>query len=659
MNKALENIDFPDYEKILLDRFVELVQPKRKLKLSDWAAMNRYVSAESSARPGPWNNNLVPFAKEIMDAITEEGIDEISVVGSAQVVKTEIVNNAVGYYIAEEPAPILIVHPTVDMGRAYSKEKLSMVLRDTPVLRGLVSDATSRDPNNSMLEKKFPGGNLTIVGGNSPNALAMRSKRIIITDDADRVPISAGGISNKEGDPVLLAEMRAETYEGISKKIRLSTPTVKGQSRIYYFYDLSDRRRYYVPCPHCGHEQILVFDNLIWDKEKDMFGKTIRHFPETARYICEECSEPIYEKHKYEMNLNGRWIAEKPEIKHHRGYWINRLYSPFASWARVIKDFLNAKDDEEKLRTFYNTSLALAWEERKTESIEKSELMSRIEFYMTDEKPFMPNDILLLVATIDIQKDRLEVLVTGWGKGKESWRIAWQKIWGDTESLEPYETAEKFLQLTWEREDGVELEITAAAIDTGYRTKPAYDFVLRMKRLWNNTNKNMYAFKGVGGYGKPMLGNPVLAHNKRVKRYPIGTNESKGAVFARLNVKEEGERYYHFSKKVCTAEYFEQLTSEHYVPKRSGMLTYQVIEPKRKGKRNEIIDLEGYSVALIELISPNFELIAESIQQILGKKEDKEEKEQEESEYVEVDNYFIPALNRNYNYPNKNFVTDF
>ena len=261
-----ENFDneiIHEYYEIFKQNLEELIEsgrsalrPVPKITVSEWADKYRIVSSEVSAYPGKWNNKRVPFAVEIMDSVNDPQVEGIYIWGSAQVVKTEIINNIIGYFIHIDPSPMMVLHPTIDMARAYSREKLRYMIRDTPVLKDRVSKERSRDSENATLHKSFVGGSIDLAGGNTPNALAQRSKRVLVVDDADRIPQSVGD----EGDPVLLAEKRTQTFPN-RKIIIASTCTVKGKSRIESRYSDSDMRKPYVPCTKCGHYQILNFKN--------------------------------------------------------------------------------------------------------------------------------------------------------------------------------------------------------------------------------------------------------------------------------------------------------------------------------------------------------------------------------------------------------------
>ena len=248
------------------------VQATQKAELSEWADENAFLSAESSAEGGRWRT--LPYQKGIMDAITDPGIEQVTVMKSARVGYSKILNHVVGYHVHQDPAPIMLVQPTIEDAQGYSKEEIAPMLRDTPVLRGLVSEAKAKDGANTILQKQFPGGTLSLVGANSPRGFRRVSRRIVLFDEVDGYPPSAGS----EGDQIKLGIRRTEYYWN-RKIVSGSTPTVKDFSRIEKMYNQSDMRRYYVPCPDCGHMQYLRWANIRWFDDD----------PSTASYCCEKC----------------------------------------------------------------------------------------------------------------------------------------------------------------------------------------------------------------------------------------------------------------------------------------------------------------------------------------------------------------------------------
>ncbi len=317
-------------------------QKTTAIKVSAWAEKYRYLSTESAAAPGRWSSARAPYQREIMDTFNDKKIDTIVLMCSAQVGKTEILNNIIGYLIDREACPILVLQPTLEMAQSWSKDRLAPMLRDTPRLSKKVRDPRSRDSGNTLLHKQFSGGHVSIVGANSPASLASRPIRVVLCDEVDKYPPSAGS----EGDPIHLAKKRSTTFRN-RKLLLTSTPTIEGLSRIEAAWQHSDQRHYLVPCPHCQHFQILVWSRLRWLKET----------PEQAAYECSHCKRKIAHEDKPKMLSQGRWQAHsKHKNSRTAGFHINELYSPWVTWAQMASSFIEAKKLPETYKTWINTS---------------------------------------------------------------------------------------------------------------------------------------------------------------------------------------------------------------------------------------------------------------------------------------------------------------
>src|SRR5882672_4269896 len=283
--------------KELQRRVAARVAPPPSLTVSQWADAHRRLSSESSAEPGEWHTSRAPYQRGLMDAVADPAIREIWVMKAAQIGWTEILNNVIGFHIDQDPAPILLVQPNLEMAEAWSKDRLAPMIRDTPALRGKIADPRARDTGNTLLHKTFAGGHLTIAGANSPAGLASRPIRIVLFDEVDKFPSSAGA----EGDPISLGKKRSTTFWN-RKMLAGSTPTIKGSSRVEEGFEASDQRYYFVPCPHCQEFQRLTWPQVRWPEGR----------PEAAVYVCQHCGAEISEAQKPAMILAGEWRASKP-----------------------------------------------------------------------------------------------------------------------------------------------------------------------------------------------------------------------------------------------------------------------------------------------------------------------------------------------------------
>jgi len=404
---------------VLRKQRAENLKPPPKLTVSQWSDEYRRLSAEASAEPGRWFTSRAEYQRGIMDAVSDPLIETVVVMSSAQVGKTEVVNNIVGYHIHQDPAPILVLQPTVEMAQTWSKDRLAPMLRDTPALKGRVKAPRSKQSANTLLHKVFPGGHITMTGSNAPASLASRPIRVVLCDEVDRYPPSAG----TEGDPVSLARKRATTFWN-RKVILTSTPTGAGTSRIEAEFEQSDKRYFMVPCPHCEASQRLLWGNVKWLKGED--GESL---PDTAAYHCGECGALWSEAERLAAIRKGEWqaTADGGRIA---GFHLSELYSPWSSIPDMARNFLAAKKNTETLRTFVNTALGEPWEDR-GEQVDQASLYSRREQYAAD----VPDGALILTAGIDVQRDRIEMEVVGWGEGEESWNIDYRVIFGDTAGI--------------------------------------------------------------------------------------------------------------------------------------------------------------------------------------------------------------------------------
>lgn len=390
-----------------------------------------------------------------MDAVNDPRVREVVVMKSAQVGWTEILGNVVGYHIDRDPAPMLLIQPTLDMGESWSKDRLSPMVRDTPALRGKIKDARSRDSGNTLLHKQFPGGHITIAGANSPASLASRPIRVVLCDEVDRYPASAG----TEGDPVSLARKRSTTFWN-RKLLAGSTPTVKGSSRIEAMFEASDQRYYLVPCPHCE-----TFDRLRWENVKWPEGE-----PRAAYYACPHCGGVLTDADKARMLPRGRWEATA-QSDGVAGFHICELYSPWVTFGAMAAAFVDAKRTPQTLQTWVNTSLGETWVER-GDAPEWERVLQQRAAYESGE---VPDGVLALTAGVDVQKNRLVYVVRGFGREMFSALVEHGELYGDTDQPEVWMRLGNLLAERW----GDDMAIRVMCVDSGFRAERVYAFARR------------------------------------------------------------------------------------------------------------------------------------------------------------------------------------
>ncbi len=574
-----------DYQNVLnevVERVYRLFAPPPVMTLSQWADKYAQLSPESAAEPGKWTS--IPYQREIMDAFTDPEIERITVMKSARVGYTKILNNVIGYYAHLDPCNILMVQPTVEDAQGYSKDEIAPMVRDTPVLQDVISDPRAKDGRNTILRKSYPGGTLYLVGANSPRGFRRISARIVLFDEIDGYPASAG----TEGDQLKLGIKRSEYFW--NRKIGMgSTPTIKGESKIEREYELSDKRELWVPCPHCGEFQTLKWSGIQWPDDQ----------PELAFYVCEHHGCLIDHSLKTDMVDAGEWRAGAVS-KGHAGFfiWSGYSYSPNAAWGILAREWLDCQDDTEALQTFINTTLGQTWEE-KSVKVEWEVLQKRAEDYTAPAGAG-----LVLTAGVDVQQNRLEVGIESWSIGEENWQVEYLYLFGDTDQPEVWADLTKALARTFRNEAGAVLPISATCIDSGYRTDFVYAYVKK------HSSKRVYATKGIPGAGLPIVDKATKKRTGRdprpVRRFNLGVDGAKSVIYHRLKTAEPGPRYRHFSNAL-EQEYYEGLTAEKIVTKKRRGFEYREWVLTRP--RNEPLDIAVLNYAALKILNPVLEVI--------------------------------------------------
>lgn len=558
--------------------------PPPRLTVSEWADRFRHLSPEASAEPGRWDTARAEYQRGIMDAISDPRCETVVIMSSAQVGKTEIVNNLVGYHVHQDPAPILVIQPTTEMGEAWSKDRLAPMLRDSPALRGRVSEAKAKSSGNTLRQKKFPGGHLAIAGANSAASLASRPIRILCCDEVDRYPPSAGS----EGDPVTLGRKRTATFWN-RKVVLVSTPTVRGASRIEAAYEASDQRRFWVPCPHCGERQTLRWDAVKWADGN----------PATAAYHCGQCGAAWDDAQRWAAVRLGEWRAEG-EFRGTAGFHLNELYSPWRRLSETVADFLAAKDRPELLKAWVNTALGETWQDR-GDAPEWERLLERGEDY---PEATAPADALALTAGVDVQGARLELYVWAWGRGLTSWLVGREVFDGDPTQPAVWDALRARLDEPVRREGGAALRVLRCGVDTGFATAAVYAQLRRLR------DPRLMPLKGVerSGATSPVTGPTTVdvteAGRKTrggLKIWTVAVSTFKSELYRRLWLKREGDEFpagwVHLPRWVGP-EPIKQLVAEQLVTvKDKRGFTRQ--EWQKLRERNEALDCAVYARAAL------------------------------------------------------------
>ncbi len=524
-------------------------------------------------------------------------VERVVLMKGAQIGGTECGNSWIGYVIHHVPGPMLAVMPTVEMAKRNSKQRIDPLIAESEPLRRLVKPARSRDSGNTVLTKEFLGGVLVMTGANSAVGLRSMPVRYLFLDEIDGFPGDVDG----EGDPVVLAEARTRTFSR-RKIFMVSTPTIKGVSRIEREYEASDQRRYFVPCPSCGEKQWLQFEQLKWEKAR----------PETARYECEHCQAYIEEHNKTRMLENGEWRATSPALPDYGrtvGFHISSLYSPIGwrSWAQVAAAWLAAQGSDAAIKSVKNTELGETWVET-GEAPDWQRLYDRREDYKIGT---IPRDGLFLTAGADVQKDRIEISIWAWGREREAWLVEHRVIDGDTSRQEVWTGLSAILDESWRHESGTQMPVRRLAVDSGYATQEVYAWARRHRAA------QVMAVKGTSR-GSALVGMPtavdITAGGRRLRRgvrvRPVVGGIAKLELYNNLRKdpptdedRTAGEDYpagYIHLPKV-DGEYCKQLCSEQLVTSRNRR-GYSVREWQKLRERNEALDCYVYARAAAAVV---------------------------------------------------------
>ena len=567
----------------------EGLRPDPRLTVSEWAECYRMLSTKESAEPGRWRNARTPYLREIMDCLSPASpVERVVLMKGAQVGGTELGLNWVGYAIHHAPGPMMIVWPTTEMAQRNSKHRIDPLIEESPVLKDIIAPPRSRDSGNTVLMKEFRGGVLVMTGANSAVGLRSMPVRYLFLDEVDAYPLDVDG----EGDAIHLAEARTRTFAR-RKILLVSTPTISGASIIEREYEASDQRRYFVPCPHCGHRQWLRFERLRWERGQ----------PETAAYLCEECEAPIAEHHKSRMLELGEWVAQG--IGTSAGFHLSSLYSPWRKWREIAASWEKAAMSESRsvatIKAFKNSELGEAWVEE-GEAPDWQRLLERREDYRIGS---IPVGGLLLTAGADVQKDRIEVSVWAFGRGKESWLVEHRVLMGDTARNEVWQSLAGVLHETWTHETGCQVSMVRLALDTGFATQEAYTFVRSVR------DARLMAVKGVAR-GPALVGTPTAVDattggrklRRGIKVFSVAGGIAKLEFYNNLRkapeVAEDGVTiryptgFVHLPK--VDAEYLQQLCAEQLVSRRDRN-GFAIREWQKMRERNEALDCYVYARA--------------------------------------------------------------
>ena len=588
------------------------MQPPENLTVTEWAECKRYLSTEASAEPGLWRTNRTPYLRAIMDAFTDPKIRHIVFVAASQVGKTEVLNNIIGYIIDQNPGSILFVHPTTIDAREFSKLRIAPMIRDSPAVRRKVAAPKSRDSGNTLLQKSYPGGILTLCGSNEAHALASKPIRYVFGDERDRWAVSAG----TEGDPWELAMARQTTFYN-AKAVEVSTPTIRGSSNIAKSFAKGTMERWKSQCPHCGEFHEIQWKDIRYEAEETVVNHERTYTVHDVFWICPGCScvsdEATMKKQP------AKWVADNPAAYANgvRSFWLNAFVSPWASWESICLKYQNALGDTGKMQVVYNTCFGQLWEDR-GDTQDPDTLLGRREVYEAE----LPEGVLVLTAGVDTQDDRMEYEIVGHGHFGETWGIEKGVIMGRPDDPATWDSLD---MMVFDRvlrfKDGLGLKVSMSFVDEGgHFTEEVRLFCQR------RIKKKVFCIKGFSGPDRPFTSPPkkqkIIINNRylgTVWQYQLGVDSGKQIIMDNLKVQAPGPKYCHFPlREDYGALYFNGLLSEHLVPE--GKTRQRWVWTKIQGhERNEPLDCRNYALAAFKVLPVDLDALDRRLKIARGK----------------------------------------
>ncbi len=584
--------------------------PPEDLTVTEWAEQNRRLSSESSAEPGPWRTERTPYLREVMNTFTDPKVRHTVMVAASQVGKSEVLNNCIGYIIDQDPGSILFVHPTTIDAKEYSKLRIAPMIRDCPTLRGKVAAPKARESGNTILQKTYPGGILTMCGSTEAHALASKPIRYVLGDERDRWAMSAG----TEGDPWDLAMARQTTFYN-SMAFEVSTPTIKSASAIEAAYSTGTMERWKSRCPHCGEYHEIKWQDIRFEYDDlEVAGRKTYKIKEVY-YCCPGCgcvSDELTMK-----RAPARWEAENPAAYEQgtRSFWLNAFVSQWATWESIVLKFLNATGSTRKMQVVYNTCFGELWEDRGDIEDEDSLLARRDDYGTnTDGTPVeLPDGVLLLTAGVDTQDNRMEYEVVGHGHFGETWGIEKGIVHGRPDDDATWAQLD---ELVFNRQfrfaDGVKLRVSMSFVDEGGH------FTMQVRQRCNaRQGRKVFDIKGIPGEDRPLISPPkkmrILspdgAYVGTCWQYQIGVDSGKEIIMDNLRVQTPGAHYCHFPKRDDYGPaYFNGLLSETkvYDPNKTHPWQWKKIPGH---ERNEPLDCRNYALAAFKALPKDLDAI--------------------------------------------------
>lgn len=593
------------------------MQPPENLTVTEWAELKRYLSTEDSAEPGLWRTSRTPYLRAVMDAFTDPKIRNLVFVAASQIGKTAVLLNMIGYIIDQNPGSILFVHPTTIDAREFSKLRIAPMIRDSPALRRKVSVGKSRDSGNTILQKSYPGGILTLCGSTEAHALAGKPIRYVFGDERDRWAPSAG----TEGDPWELAMARQTTFYN-AKAVEVSTPTIKGNSAIASSFARGTMERWKSMCPHCGEYHEIQWKHIRYDAKEHVANHERTYNVSNVLWFCPGCacvSDELTMKKQ-----PARWEADNPDAYKNgvRSFWLNAFVSPWVSWETICLKYQNALGDTRKLQVVYNTCFGQLWEDRGNIQ-DPDTLLGRREDYDAE----LPDGVLVLTAGVDTQDNRFEYEIVGHGHFGETWGIEKGIIMGRPDDPVTWETLDMMVfDRVFRFKDGYGLKVSMSFVDEGGHFT---EWVRQHCKF--REGKKVFCIKGFPGPDRPFTTparkQKIIIQNRYLGtcwQYQLGVDSGKQIIMDNLKVQTPGPKYCHFPfRDDYGAVYFNGLLSEHLVPE--GKVRQRWIWKVIPGhERNEPLDCRNYALAAFHVLPVDLDAIDRRLKIARGKRSEGE-----------------------------------
>lgn len=603
MAKIERHFSNPEAVVDALSAAMQFFLPPPDLLPSEWAEQTMQIPT-GNAIPGPIRFDNAPYQREPLDMMANPDCERITLMWGAQVGKTQLALCGQAYHIAQNPRSQIMMQPSQGDLTTWLETKFNPLVEANDELQDLIAKPRGREGVNNQRMKSYPGGFMMFAWSGSPKTMRGRSAPLIVCDETD------GYDRTNEGHPVGLLWQRAATFGDQRLLLEISTPTIKRASWIETAFEQGDQRRFHVACPYCGAHQTLKWSQVQWDRDEDG-----THLPETARYLCAAhdpetgevtCGKAWSDGERVAAIRNAEavgagWKAEKP-FRGHASYHLSELYSCFRKLRDIVQSFLDKKAAND-LQTFVNVSLAETWEEQGDQA-DAGSLMARAEDYPAP----VPGGAVVLTAGIDMQQDRLEVEVVGWGLGEESWSVDYRVLWGDVLQDDVWDDLDALLGETWLHQSGAQLPISAACLDTGGKggmTQAAYEYAR------GKTGRRLFAIKGITGWGRPIVSSPSRKQSgqraRKVDLFGVGVDEAKVVVQRRLGIASPGPGYCHFPAD-RDPEFFAQITGEKLMTK--YLRGFALREWHKTRERNEAFDCRVYALAALKILNPNIARLA-------------------------------------------------